>query len=99
MQYLIGCLLALVALTAHADKWLEVQNKTGGKILLTSAECPGKASMRRMMSTAPNNPTMFGCWTMMAEIIHVVYDDGTAYTYPLDAFQYIDTDKSNRKPM
>lgn len=90
---LIMVALALAAGSAQAEKWLEVTNKSGGKLILTTEPCRDKPALRAMMATAPNKPTIFGCWAYIAGEVHVVYDDGDRFTYPADAFTLIDTSK------
>ena len=90
---LIALALVMAASSAHAEKWMEVNNKSGGKLILTTEPCKDKPALRVMMSTAPNKPTLFGCWAYVAGQVHVVYDDGERYTYDPAAFTLIDTSK------
>lgn len=92
MKTLLLTALLLTASAAHAEKYLVMQNKVGGKIVLTAEPCPTAKSLRRMYASAPNQRTLLGCWTVMAEEVHVKYDDGELYTYPADWFRLIDTE-------
>jgi len=93
MKRLLLMALLVTASTAHAEKWLEWKNKAGGKIVLTAEACPDRPALRRMYASAPNSTTLFGCWGVLANEIHVRYDDGDAYTYPMESFQLIDTEQ------
>lgn len=90
---LMALSLALASASVHAEKWMEVTNKSGGKMILTTTQCKDKPALRVMMSTAPNKPTLFGCWAYIAGQVHVVYDDGDRYTYDADSFTLVDTDE------
>lgn len=87
-------LLLVTCSTAHAEKYFELRNKAGGKIVLHANNCPDKSKIPLKMATAsaPSQKTMFGCWGYIGGEVHIVYDDGERRAYPADAFTFIDTD-------
>lgn len=87
MRGLILC-FALVAGFAHADQWLEAGNQDGGKILLLQAKCSSKKDEagRLVTTAASTGKSMTGCWYYIADAIHVIWSDGTYYTYSKDIF-------------
>jgi hypothetical protein len=94
MKILITLMVELCAIPAHAEKWMEAQNKTGGKILLLASECAADyPGLRRAATTMPNGPTLWGCWRVLAGEVHIVYDDASSYTYPTNIFKFVDSDK------
>ena len=85
-------LIALVAPMAHAEKWMEAENKIGGKIVLLSANCPIMGGWKLALATNPGKKTETGCWYYGAGDVHVRYDDGEMYSYPSKSFSLIDTE-------
>lgn len=86
--------LLLVSPIVHAEKYFELRNKAGGKIVLHAVECydKSKPSLKLVTATAPSQKTIFGCWGYIGGEVHVVYDDGERRSYPADVFTFIDTD-------
>jgi hypothetical protein len=93
MKYLFVLLALIAAIPAHAERWLEAPNKTGGKIVLLAYECASQKNWRRAAATSPGSQTVWGCWSVIAGDVHIVYDDSSSYTYPTDFFKFVDTDK------
>lgn len=87
--------LLLISSSAHAEKYFELKNKAGGKIVLHAAECYDKSrpSLKLATATAPSQKTEFGCWAYIGGEVHIVYEDGERRSYPADQFNFIDTDK------
>ena len=85
-------LIALLLLSgnASADEWLEAPNQLGGKLLLLKAKCSSKPDEtgRLILGTGGNGKNIRGCWYFFSDMIHVVWDDGTTYSYPKDMFVY-----------
>lgn len=80
-------LLLLVCSTAYADKWLEMPNEAGGKILLLSGECrSGKGHM--VIATTPSGNNINGCWYFFADMIHVAWDNGRTSSFNPNDFTY-----------
>ena len=87
-------LLLVACPTAHAEKYFELKNKAGGKIVLHATECydKSKPALKLATSSSPNSKTDFGCWGYFGGEVHIVYGDGERRAYPADAFTYVDTD-------
>jgi hypothetical protein len=89
--------LTLVPCLVWGEEWLEAGNKDGGKIILLTAKCDAKyPSLRLMMAIASTGQTVRGCWAYFSDMVHVTYDDGTAYTYDPAIFEY-KTDGKGKK--
>lgn len=86
-------MLLAVAVSAQAETWFETPNKNGGKIVLTDSPCTKYPTLRFAMSTSPNGKTLFGCWTVIAGDVQLSYNDGEVYSYPMEVFNYVNTDK------
>jgi hypothetical protein len=91
--------LVLAAPIAHAEKWLEYPNKAGGKIILFANKCRDETrpALHAAMATIPSGQTLHGCWGLIAGDVHIVYEDGTTYSYPSGAFTLVDTDQPKNK--
>lgn len=86
MKKLIALLL-LVCGTAYADKWLEMPNEAGGKILLLIQECSsGKGKM--VIATTPTGTNVNGCWYYFADMVHVVWQNGSTSSYDPKNFTF-----------
>lgn len=77
---------ALVCGSAHADKWFEMPNNAGGKIILTTHECAsGKGKM--VIATTPEGDNYNGCWYYFADMVHVVWDNGKTSSFEPNNFR------------
>jgi hypothetical protein len=87
MKRLLAVLLASVSLTALADTFA-MPNQAGGEIVLSDRACSDKKG--KGLSEAYNYSSggryMEGCWTVIDGMVHVVWFDGTRYTYSIDSF-------------
>ena len=80
-------MLTLLCGSAHAEEWLEIPNKLGGKIILTKTKCEKYPSLYFMISTNPQGKALTGCWTFLSGMVQVSYDDeGGIYTYDINKF-------------
>lgn len=80
-------MLVLVCSTAYADKWAEMKNNAGGKIILTTTECrSGKGRM--VIATTPQGDSINGCWYYFSDMVHVVWDNGKTSSFEPDDFTY-----------
>ena len=86
--------LLLVSGTANAEKYFEMKNKAGGKIVLHATECHDKsrAPLRLATASGKGHKTDFGCWGYIGGEVHIVFDDGERRAYPAEAFTFVDTD-------
>lgn len=85
-KLLTTCLLLLCSAT-HAEVWLEASNKSGGKIVLMQDRCEKYPALRVVLTTTPEGRSMYGCWGYAANMVQVVYNDGSTYTYPPHLFE------------
>lgn len=77
---------ALIAAPAFADSWA-MPNKAGGEIVLTDRKCPGYPNLLEAYNYGSEGRSMTGCWTVIDNMVHVVWSDSSArYTYPLENF-------------
>lgn len=96
MKALLAVLLASISITALADSYA-MPNKAGGEIVITTRECPKEKRLLRAYNYESGGKVMEGCWTVLDERVHVVWSDGTRYTYPLDAFYIKSKDSKGEK--
>ena len=78
--------LMLVCSSAHAEKWLETKNESGGRIVLMQADCDNSGKGKMILATHANGQTIKGCWWFFAGAVQVVYDDGAKYSYSPEIF-------------
>jgi hypothetical protein len=83
---------ALVAAPAFADSWA-MPNQAGGEIVLTDRKCPGHPKLLQAYNYGPGGDYSPGCWTIVDNMVHVVWDTGRRYTYPLENFYTKSTTK------
>ena len=84
---------ALAAAPAFADSWA-MPNRAGGEIVLTDRKCPGYKSLLQAYNYSDTGSSQTGCWTVIDDMVHVVWDDSKRrYTYPLDNFYVKSKDK------
>ena len=92
MKKLLIAAALLTAASAHADSWAII-NKNGGEIVITDRACKDYKNLRFGYSYSESGKTLTGCWTMIDDRIHFIYDDGTTYTYPVSSFYKKSSDK------
>lgn len=92
MKGLLAVLFAGLSLSAWADSWAII-NKNGGEIVITDRACKGYKNLRYAYSYSDTGKTFGGCWTIIDDRVHLIYDDGTVYTYPVSSFYKKSTDK------
>lgn len=85
MKALLAVLLASISITALADSYA-MPNKNGGEIVITDRACKGYKNLRFAYSYSDTGKTFNGCWTIIDDRVHLIYDDGTVYTYPASGF-------------
>jgi len=70
---------------AASEVWLETANIAGGKIILLQQKC-SKGEGKMVIASNPGGKNLHGCWYYFADMIHVVYEDGSTYSYELTTF-------------
>lgn len=80
-------LVALFPLLTYAasEVWLETSNTAGGKILLLQQKC-ARGEGKMVIASNPAGKNLHGCWYYFADMVHVVYEDGSTYSYELSTF-------------
>lgn len=80
--------LFFVSNVVCAEEWLEAPNKLGGKILLLQSKCSSKADEtgRTVIGTGGTGKNIMGCWYYFSDMVHVVWEDGSTYSYPKEIF-------------
>lgn len=85
MKKLLALMLMIPAF-AYAERWLEMPNNAGGKIILTEYKCPDNDNGRLSIATTKEGKTAEGCWFYFTEMVHVVWKTGERYTYEPTSF-------------
>ena len=75
----------LAAAPAIADTWA-MPNKAGGEIVLTDRSCDKSPKLLEAYNYGQGGKIMAGCWTVFDEMVQVIWEDGSRYTYPLSSF-------------
>lgn len=70
---------------ATADSWA-IPNKSGGEIVITDRPCDGYKNLSQAYNYGGTGRYTEGCWTVIDNMVHVVWSDNSRYTYPMDAF-------------
>jgi len=91
MKWLLAVLCA-VSVNALAESYAII-NKNGGEIVLTDRACKGFKNLRFGYSYSEGGKTLTGCWSLIDDRVHFVYDDGSVYTYPANQFYKKTEDK------
>lgn len=87
MKKIIFATLLALSFSAHAEKWLEMPNRAGGKIILLSNKCDSKSEGKSVIATMPAGTNTNGCWYYFADMVHVVWSDGTTSSFEIDNFK------------
>jgi hypothetical protein len=85
--FLIGM---LICGAVHAEEWMELKNQAGGKILLLAHKCGLKGAElgRMVIATSPAGPNTNGCWYVLADMIHIVWEGGGTSSFDPKDFDY-----------
>ena len=81
--------LMLVCGSANAETWFEMPNKSGGKIILTMGKCKANDEGRIVIATAPDGSNSMGCWYFFADMVHIVWNDGSIKTSSFDPNNFV----------
>lgn len=85
MKRLLIALLLLPALALAQEKWLEMPNNAGGKILLLQQQCDGKKG-RMVIATTSDGTNVHGCWYYFSEMVHIVWEHGKTSSFEPSSF-------------
>lgn len=89
-RLIAGIIISVVAVTAHAQTW-EMNNQSGGKIVLTSRDCyeyPNKG-LRSGYAYSKGGKTLSFCWAIIDNKVKALYKNGDEYTYDPMHFQRV----------
>lgn len=75
------------AFSYAADRWLEMPNNAGGKIMLLNTKCSGTDEGKLVIATTPSGANVHGCWWYFAEMVHVVWKSGDTSSFDVNAFK------------
>lgn len=92
MRLTTAILAATMAMPVPAADYMHAPNNAGGRIVLSSNPCvrPNNPQLRQMWSELPGGRLIMGCWTLFADKVQVVYEDGSRYAYDPNLFQPIE---------
>lgn len=72
--------LMLIASSAHAERWFEMPNEAGGKIILTESKCISSEG-KLVIATTPSGGNVQGCWYYFADMVHIVWQHGKTSSF------------------
>jgi hypothetical protein len=89
-KLITGMLLVLPLVAGAAEEWMELKNQAGGKILLLAHKCSLKGAEhgRMVIATSPAGPNTNGCWYLLADMIHIVWEGGGTSSFDPKDFEY-----------
>jgi len=78
---------AMIAAPVMADTFA-MPNQAGGEIVISDRPCTDKRGKGLLEAYNYGNggKHMEGCWTVIDNMVHVVWFDGTRYSYPIENF-------------
>lgn len=79
------CLVGVPAITS-AKGIGELDNKAGGKIVITDEQGPCSAEMHMLYSYAADGKVTLGCWQLRDYRVMVHYENDTIYSYSIYDF-------------
>ena len=74
-------MLLLMCSQVQAEEWFEAPNNGGGKILLLTGFCGRNDSGKNIIAMLSTGESFNGCWYYFADMVHVVWSDGTTSSY------------------
>lgn len=86
------CAAMLAVSPVYAEKWFEMPNQAGGKILLLESKCADTPQRAKetvgllVIGTSDTGGSVKGCWYYFADMVHIVWQDGTSSSFPPDRF-------------
>lgn len=81
MKHLIFAAMAAISFNAAAEVRFEAETTNGGSVVLTMRACSGESVLKDAYLIAPGGQTMNGCWGYFDDRIHVVWNDGSRFSY------------------
>ncbi len=100
MRFWLALGLLGVAVAAHADPAMVADDGDLGQIVLTAEKLDGCGTERVAYLTRPLDPeapeetiTLWGCWTVASNEVHVKYFVGNEARYERAAFTYEEVER------
>lgn len=84
MKKLLVVLLFLTS-SAHAERWFEMPNEAGGKIILTETKCT-KGEGKFVIATTPSGTNIHGCWYYFTDMVHIAWENGKSSSFSPNDF-------------
>ena len=78
--------MLFVPMLAHAERWFEMRNNAGGKIILTEYKCETGDGGKMVISTTKDGTTIQGCWFFFTDMVHIRWDSGTISSFNPNEF-------------
>ena len=78
--------LLLVASCAHAERWFEMPNEAGGKIILLETKCDNTGNGKLVIATTPSGGNVHGCWYYFADMVHIAWKNGNSSSFSPNDF-------------
>jgi uncharacterized membrane protein len=85
MAWLFFFIVLLAFGKAHGESW-SMQNKDGGKIVITDKRCTNFTYLSEAYTYAADGTVIKSCWTVINGAVHVVYYNGSEKVYPITSF-------------
>lgn len=81
-RLIAGIIITVSSIAAHAQTW-EMNNQSGGKIVLTSRDCPEypNKGLRSGYAYGKGGKTLSFCWAFFDGKVKALYKNGDEYTY------------------
>lgn len=80
--------LLFISSSAYAEKWLEMPNVAGGKIILLEAKCTRSEQGKVVIATTPQGDSINGCWYYFADMVHIAWDHGKLSSFNPSDFKF-----------
>jgi hypothetical protein len=91
MKKLIVALLFAASFNVHADEdkplFFTAGNNSGGTITLTVTRPDACNGLFWMYTTTSKGNSTYGCWQLLNDQVHVLYDDQSRRIYDLGGFK------------
>ena len=88
MKKLFLLLFFYASFSYAADKWLEMPNNAGGKIILLQSNCGSSENGKLIIATTPQGKNVHGCWYYFADMIHVAWKTGDTSSFDPKDFTF-----------
>lgn len=84
---ILSLLYSTVFAAEYVEKWLELVQKDGSKVILHLDRCKKPGLGNVAMHVAPDNRVVAGCWVPIASVIYIDWVNGETMAYDHSLFQ------------